>query len=316
MKTFLSAVVLLMLTTLIPACKKDKGGNSLGSTTDTIFTSFIKLTDFVPTGHSLLVMDYHSPSKNLYFYMKKSGAKGYFTMQLNTETKQALTVFSFDDGKWANSNGSEGQRIRIFGHDLYVMGGATNTDFHRLTGMGNNTLTLSKVIKMPLNSGTTYPHWGESYDVAVADKLYVMTMRSKICYGHLNDLSSPGSFAVNNGSHGASIAYASKDGNAYMLSKSEYDSKIEVRNPLNGNFLRAVTISANNRTTISKDSKDRIYLLDNNKIIRYSPDLLTKEEFIVKKAETYYQFAIAEETNHIRIYQNSHDEIKTIKLPL
>ena len=316
MKTFFSGVILLALTGLIPACKKDNGSNNTGSNSDTAFTSFIKLSDFVPTGHSLDGMDYHAPSKNLYFYMHKSGAKGYFIMQLNTETKQALTVFTFNDSKWSSSNGSEGKRIRIFGNDLYVMGGATNTDFHRLTGMGTNTLTLAKVIKMPLNSGTTYPHWGESYDVAVADKLYVMTMRSKITFGQLTDLSSPGSFTVSNGSHGSSIVYASKDGNAYLLSKSEYDARIEVRNPLNGNFLRAVTTGASNSTTICKDSKERIYFLDNHKIFRYSPDLLTKEEFIAKGTSTYYQFTIAEESKHICIYQHYYDEIRTIRIPL
>jgi hypothetical protein len=314
MKTFFFGAIVLVFATLIPACKKDQGSNSSSnSTTDTAFTGLIKLVDFVPVNHYLYGMDYHSPSKNLYFFMNKQGAKGYFIMQLNTETKQALTVFSFDDGKWANSNGSEGQRIRIFGNDLYVMGGASNTDFHRLTGMGNNTLTLAKVIKMPVYPG---PHWGESYDVAVADKLYVMTMRSKITYGNLNDLSTPGSFAVNTGSHGASIAYAAKDGNAYLLSKSKYEAKIEARNPINGNFLRAVTIGSSNGTSISKDSKDRIYILEEDKILRYSPDLLTKEEFIAKNAGPYYQFAIAEESNHIRIYQQYNGEIKSIRLPL
>ena len=313
------AVILLLFIAVFTSCKKEKASSSPAPAApgkDTAFTTLIKLTDFVPASHSVDGMDYHAPTKNLYFYMKKSGAKGYFIMQLNTETKQALIVFTYDDGKWANSNGSEGRRIRIFGNDLYVMGGATNTDFHRLTGMGSNTLTLAKVIKMPLYGGPNFAHWGESYDIAVADKLYVMTMRDKITYGQSSDLSSPGSFKLGYTTHGASVLYASKDANAFLLSTGGSDGKIEVRNPLNGNFLRAVTLTGTKGTALVKDSKDRVYTIDNNKILRYSPDLLSKEEFPIKDSDTYYQFAIAEETNFVRIYQNSHTEIRTIRIPM
>jgi hypothetical protein len=279
MKKIVFAVCFLFFTTAFLSCKKETASGSSGI--DTTFRTFMKLSDFVPSGHTLMGMDYHAPTKNLYFFMHKSGAKGYFIMQLNTETKQPLIVSTYNDGKWNNNNGSEGQRVRIFGNDLYVMGGANNTDFHRLTGIGTNTLTLAKVIKMPPSTGPTSAHWGESYDVAVADKLYVITMRSRITYGHMNDLSSPGSFALSYSSHGASIVYASKEGNAYLLSKGGSDGKIEVRNPVNGNFLRAVTISPSNRTSLVKDSKERVYIVDNDKIIRFSPDLLSREEFKV-----------------------------------
>lgn len=314
-KTTLFAVISIFLIAMISSCKKENTSSSAAPGNDTAFTTFIKLTDFVPASHSVDGMDYHAPTKNLYFYMRQSGAKGYFIMQLNTETKQALIVFTFNDGKWANSNGSEGRRIRISGNDLYVMGGATNEDFHRLTGIGNNTLTLAKVIKMPVYGGPNSAHWGESYDVAIADKLYVMTMRDKITYGNSSDLSSPGSFKLGYTTHGASVLYASKDANAYLLSTGGNDGKIEVRNPTNGNFLRAVTIGASNRTALVKDSKDRVYILDQHKILRYSPDLLSKEEFEVKNSETFYQFAIAEETNFVCIYQNSSNEIRKIRIP-
>ena len=313
MKTTSWAVILLFLIALIPSCKKDNDSGTPPGGHDTTFTPFKKLADFVPANHSVAGMDYHAPTKNLYFYISKSTVKGYSIMQLNTETKQALIVFTFNDGQWSNTNGSEGKRIRIFGNELYVMGGATNEHFHRLTGIGNNTLTLAKVIKMPISSS---PHWGESYDVAVADRLYVMTMRDKITYGSKTDLSSPGSFTLAFTTHGASVLYASKDGNGYLLSKGGNDGKIEVRNPVNGNFLRAVTIESDNSTTLAKDSKDRVYIIDNNNVLRYSPDLLTKEEFAIKDANTNYQFAIAEESNFVRIYQNSSGEIKTAKVPM
>jgi hypothetical protein len=166
---------------------------------------------------------------------------------------------------------------------------------------------------MPISSS---PHWGESYDVAVADRLYVMIMRDKITYGSKTDLSSPGSFALASTTHGASVLYASKDGNGYLLSKGGNDGKIEVRNPVNGNFLRAVTIGISNWTALAKDSKDRVYFIDDNKVLRYTPDLLAKEEFAIKDANTNHQFAIAEESNFVRIYQNLSGEIRTARVPM
>src|SRR5688572_1531625 len=130
MKTTSWAVILLFLIAVIPSCKKDNDSGTT-SANDTTFTTFIKLADLLPANHSFGGMDYHAPTKNLYFFMSQSNVKGYSIMQLNTETKQSLIVFSFNDGQWANSNGSEGRRIRISGNELYVMGGATNEDFHR-----------------------------------------------------------------------------------------------------------------------------------------------------------------------------------------
>ncbi len=314
MKHLLTCIFIFVI---LSSCKKENVAANAGTGKDTAFTSFIKFSDFVPTGQSLGGMDYHAGSKNLYCYMYKPGSLGYSIVQLNTQTKQALVVFTFNDGKWNSNNGSEGKRIRIFGNDLYVMGGANNTDFHKLTGIGTNTLVLSKVIKMPSNTGPTSPYWGESYDVAVADKLYVMTMRSKITYGNLNDLSSPGSFSLASSSHGASIVYASQGGSAYLASRNDSYSNIEVRNPVNGNYLRGITVTSGSSTGLVKDSKERIYFLDaNNKILRLSPDLLTKEEFPAIGAYTYYQFAIAEEKGNIRLYEISGSEIKTMRIPL
>jgi hypothetical protein len=313
------SVVLFLASTLAitnTSCKKDKASNS-GGGTDTAFVSFIKLADFIPAGFQASSMDYHAGTKNLYFYIHKSGTTGYSVIQLNTETKQALIVYNFNDSKWNSNNGSEGRRIRVVGNDLYVMGGANNTDFHKLSGIGNNTLTLAKVIKMPAYAAGTYDYWGESYDVAVADKLYVITMRSKITYGNLTDLSSPGSFKLGISGHGASIIYASKDGTGYLVSTGGYDGKIEVRNPVNGNFLRAVTINdSRNTSSLAKDSKDRIYFIDINKVLRYSADLLIKEEFRVSNNTTYQQFTLAEEKDGVKLYEISGSEIKTMRIPL
>ena len=314
---------ILIVTALgFTSCKKENGSPATPVTpakpaADTSFTSFIKFSDVLTTGQQLRGMDYHPGTKNLYFYVYKSGITGYSILQLNTETKQALTVFTFNDSKWNSNNGSEGSRIRVSGNDLYVMGGANNTDIHKLTGIGNNSLTLAKIIKMPLYSGATLPFWGESYDVAIADKLYVMTMRDKITFGNFTDLSNPGSYPVSYSSHGASIVYAAINGNAYLVSKEGANNDIlSVRNPLNGSFLRSVTIGPNNRTSLAKDSKERIYTIDNDKILRFTADLLSKESFKATNSLTYYQFALAEENNFIKFYTISSAEINTMKIPL
>ncbi len=313
--TIVVPALVISLFLISTGCKKENGSSTVNGP-DTSFVPFTKLTDFVAPGQQVSSMAYHVGTKNLYFYMHKSGTTGYSVMQLNTVTKQSLIVFSFNDSKWNSSNGSEGRRVRVVGSDLYVMGGANNTDFHKLTGIGSNTLTLAKVIKMPAYAAGTYEYWGESYDVAVADKLYVITMRSKITYGNINDLSGPGSFKLGVSGHGASVVYASKDGNGYLISTGGYDGKIEVRNPLNGNFLRAQTVSANNTSALVKDSKDRIYFIDKNKVLRFSADLLNREEFKAINAAGNLQFALVEETDGIRLYEINNPDINTIKLPL
>jgi len=318
MKAYIKSLMLLSaLCAFLISCKKSNDNDIETPKQDTAFTTFIKITDLVPTGASLGGMAYDGGTQNIFFYMHKSGEKGYSILQLNTVTKQTLIVFSFNDGVWVSSNGSEGQRIRVFGNNLYVMGGANNTDFHRLTGIGTNTLTLSAVIKMPAYGGPNSAHWGESYDVAEADKLYVITMRSTITYGNINNLTSPGSFALGSSSHGASVVYASIGGSAFLISKGGDDGKIEVRNPVNGNFLRAVTHSNDSRTSIEKDSKERVYHIENEKVIRYSPDLLVKEEFPAKNSRTGNQFTIGENTpGKVTLFINSYGEIKTMQLPL
>lgn len=312
-----SIVVVFALSVSLFSCKKNSDDNATGGQQDTAFTTFIKYSDFVPAGNTLGGMAYDPPTQNLYFYMYKSATKGYSVLQLNTLTKQALIVFTFNDGTWNSNNGSEGQRIRVFGDHLYVMGGANNTDFHKLSGIGTNTLTLSAVIKMPAYGGPNSAHWGESYDVAEADRLYVITMRSRITYGSLSNLSAPGSFALGSGSHGSSIVYASSGGNAFLISKGGDDSKIEARNPVNGNFLRAVTHTNESRTSLEKDSKERVYHIGADLIIRYTPDLLVKEEFKAKDSRTYSQFAIGENAaGKVTVYINSGSDIKSMKVPL
>jgi hypothetical protein len=318
MKAFIATLLLLStLSVSFFSCKKDNNNEPTPVNQDTAFSTFIKLTDFVPSGNSVGGMDYDPGTQNIYLYTYKSGAKGYSILQLNTVTKQTLIVFTFNDGIWISSNGSEGQRIRVFGNSLYVLGGANNENIHRLAGSGSNTLTLSAVIKMPAYGGPNTAHWGEAYDVAEADRLYVITMRSKITFGSTGNLSAPGSFALGSSSHGASIVYASSGGNAFLVSKGGDDSRIEVRNPVNGNFLRAVSHTNESRTSLEKDSKERVYHIGADKIFRYSPDLLSKEEFLAKDSRTYNQFTLAENTTgKVTLFINSGSEIKSMKLPL
>ena len=83
MKTFVFAVMLIIFTPLIPACKIDERGDYRTSDEDISFTGFRKIDDLLPTGHSLMGMDYQAPSKNLYFYMSDTRRQGHLIKQLD-----------------------------------------------------------------------------------------------------------------------------------------------------------------------------------------------------------------------------------------
>jgi hypothetical protein len=277
---------------------------------DTIFKTFMKFSDFIPAGYSVLSMTYHASSKNLYFYIFKVNTTGYSIMQLNTVTKQALIVYTFDDGIWAN-NPSVGRRIRISDNGgLYISGGSLNKVVHRLSGMGNNTtLTLSTTLLFPSGANGGNPN-----DVATANNSLYVSLNTgnfpKIVYGDYG-LSSPNNFPMTSSLYGTTIVVI---GNNLISVRCGNFSTIDLRTLPNGTFVRSVAIPAINNPTLVKDGSNRVYLLDEDKIIRFSSDLLTKEEFKAIKAEPYYQFAIAEEADVLRIYEIQNYEVKTMTI--
>lgn len=300
-------ISLLLIAWVCFSCKKNEAGNNAQSA-DTAFQTFMQLSDFSPGGQMVRGQVYHPASGNLYFYLP--GTAGYSIIQLNTQTKQSVIVYTTANANWSITNGAAGRRLRIDGNALYVMGG-TNMLFQRLSGIGNNSLTLSQTYVMPASPA---PGWGEPYDIAVADKMYVMTMRDKITLGSLNNFLNVGSFPVPYTSHDASLIYASKDGTPYLVSRNGGEPKIEVRNPSNGNFIRGVT-TFNSTGCLVKDSKDRIYVIDGRRVLRFSADLLNKEEFKSTNAYGGEQISLAEDGNNVILYVLDNPELRRMRLP-
>ncbi len=318
MKTIKINLSLLMMITLFvcfeSACKKKKKADEtpivevpVGEIVDTAFTTLIKGADFLPTGNTIQSMTYDANTKNLFFYLKKTNNPntGYSILQLNTVTKQALTVYSNTDPNWSNSNGSEGRRIRIAGNELYVMGGATNDAIHRLSGVSNNSLTLAASVPVT-NDG------GSPYDVAVkSNTMYIINMNSKVVYGNLT-LSNAAAYTIGASSHGASITAVSN----FLVCSGGGSSGgvIELRNLSNGAFIRSVTLPSSTRSTLERDVNNKIILVQADKIYRYSSDLLTKEEFKAKGASDDCQIALADEGDKTRIYQWENGEVQTMTI--
>jgi hypothetical protein len=279
---------------------------------DTVFKTFAKFSDFIPAGYSVLSMTYHASSKNLYFYIYKNNTTGYSILQLNTDTKQSLIVFSFDDGVWAN-NTSVGRRIRISSNGgLYVTGGTLNMVVHRLSGMGNNaTLTLSTTLLFPQGA-----NGGSPFDIATGNNnLYVSLNATsnpspKIVYGDYT-LSNPNNFPMTTSLYGTSIVVI---GNNLISVRCGNFATLDLRSLPSGTFVRSVAIPAIDNPTLVQDASNRVYLLDEDKILRFSSDLLTKEEFKAIKADSYFQFAIAEETDSLKIFEIENYEVKTMKI--
>ncbi len=275
---------------------------------DTAFKTFMKFDDFIPATYKVMSMTYHEASKNLYFFIYKDNVTGYSIMQLNTVTKQALIAFSFDDGVWANNTGV-GRRMRISSNGgLYVMGGPTNKVIHRLTGMGNNaTLTLSNTI--------TLPNTGSPFDAATSNNSLYVSARIgnnwKLVYGDYT-LSSPSDFALTTSLYGTTICVI---GNNLISVRTGNFGTIDLRSLPNGNFVRSVIIPSLDNPTLVQDAYNRVYLLDEDKIIRFSSDLLVKEEFKALKADSYYQFAITQNgPDSLRIYEIQSSAVKTMSI--
>lgn len=306
--------IIILISGLNSSCKKKKTTDidntpiieaPIVEVEDTVFKTFLKSSDFLPSGNTIQSMTYDPNTKNLFFYLRKTVNTGYTILQLNTTTKQALTVFNSTDPNWSNSNGSEGQRIRIVGNDLYVMGGATNDAVHRLSGLNNNGLTLAAAITVNSNGGNPY-------DVAIkSNNMYIINMNNKVIYGNLT-LSNAASYSIGNSSHGSSIAAV----NNFLICSGGSSSAgvIELISSTNGNFIRSITLPSSTRSSLERDANNKIILIIKDKIYRYNYDLLSKEEFIAKGASDNYQIAIADEGAKTRVYQWNGAEIQTMTI--
>jgi hypothetical protein len=315
-------ILVICLLLSLSACKKKKSNEPIAEEApivtppppldtvpkkDTVFKTFLKFSDFIPSTYKVMSMTYHESSKNLYFYIYKDNTTGYSILQLNTVTKQALIVYSFDDGVWVN-NTAVGRRLRISSNGgMYVTGGSSNKVLHRLNGMGNNTtLTLTNMITLPNN--------GHVNDAATGNSSLYVSGRignsPKLVYGDYT-LSNPSDFPLTTSAYGTSITVI---GNNLISVRSGSFSTIDLRSLPSGTFVRSVAIPAIDNPALVQDASNRVYLLAEDKILRFSSDLLTKEEFKAIKADPYFQFAIAEETDSLKIYEIQNYEVKTMKI--
>jgi hypothetical protein len=295
--------LVVSLTVVLIACKKKSKSETINESEivqpivnneDTAFKTFMKFGDFVPAGYDVRSMTYDANSKNLFFYAKKTTLNGYAILQLNTVTKQAITVFDSNDPNWLNGNGSEGRRIRVVGNDLYVMGGANNSIVHRLSGVSNNGLTLASSIAIPSGMG------GSPYDMAIkSSTIYVINMSNKIVYGNLT-LSNAAAYSISNTTHGASIA--SVNNNLVCSNGSTSPAALELRSSTTGAFIRSTPLKAGTSASLEVDLNNRIVLVQPDKIVRYSSDLLSKEEFKAIGGQDYYQIGIGSEGDRTRVY--------------
>jgi hypothetical protein len=263
-------------------------------------------------------MAYDSVNNCIYLYKPLSQATltGFEILQYNVGTKSLVSVYVNSDATWANSNGSEGMRLFFYNNELWVPGGATNDKIARLS-IGNNSLSLlGTFIVGNMDFGTK--KGDNPYDIAQANGyMYVISMNNYVYYASYSSLTSgAGNFATSATSHGSSIVAVNIANVPYLLVKCGDDDKIELYNT-SGTYVRGVPINNNNGTQLIKDSKQRVYYYDAavKKIIRYSADLLTKEEFPILNFNTYYYgCTLKEEKDRVTIYCLYSDGIGKVTL--
>ena len=105
-------------------------------------------------------------------------------------------------------------------------------------------------------------------------------------------------------SHNAAIVAVTVNGAAKLaLTMGNETQRVELRD-LQNNFEKSVTTGVDGSPLV-KDSKNRIYVIRQNKLIRYNANLEAKEEFYVnglQEGSNRYAIALKENANHITVY--------------
>lgn len=307
--SIISPFLLLFFITI--SCKKSSDTPTKASfTSDTTMVevdykmfSAYKGGTYSTTPHS---MAYDSVNNCIYFYkpLSQSNLTGFEILQYNVGTKSLVSVYINNDATWANSNGSEGMRLFIYNNELWVPGGATNNKIARLS-IGNNSLSLLNTYILS-NMDFDNKKGATPYDIAQANGyMYIVSMNKYVFYASYSTLTSgAGNFVTSGTSHGSSIVAVNIANVPYLMVKCGDDNKIELYNT-NGTYVRGVPVNNSNETQLIKDSKQRVYYYDGSakKFIRYSADLLTKEEFPILNFNTYYYgITLKEEKDRVTIY--------------
>lgn len=264
-------------------------------------------------------MAYDSLDNSIYFYLTYNlDQSGFQILKYNLTTKNLISVYVNNDSQWLNSNGSEAKRLYIHNNELWVPGGATNNKII-VFSIGNNTLTLLNTYDVGvIGFGSKNGTW--PYDMAMGSDglLYVVSMQNYVFYANFSSvITNGGYFTTSSNSHGSSIVSVVLDNTPYLLVKCADDSKIELRKT-DGTFVRSVATNTSNYSQLVKDSKQRVYYYDSStNIIRYSPDLLTKEEFPVAGFDDYSGFALKEDNTKITLFCGNYDKgLVMVRLPL
>ena len=315
--TIVTLTIIAIIALAAGSCKKDNNNNN--NTPFTADTSLVEVNDSLLIDYSFSPgsMAFDPSDNSIYFYMKyNSDQTGFQILKYNIATKSLISVYINGDNTWANSNGSEGKRLFIRSNELWVPGGATNGKLVQLN-IGNNTLTLQNIYNVE-----SIDFGGETgrnpYDLTEANgHIYVLSMSDYVFWGNFSGtISDTGYFATGQTSHGSSIIKVSINNEDNLLVKCSDDSKIELRKT-EGTFIRSVAINPSNNSQLVKDSKQRVYLYDaaTQKIIRYSADLLVKEEFPALNFNEYYGIALQEDNQKVTLYCYYNRGMGMIRLP-
>ena len=294
LKTFLTLAFIAILSS---CSKSDDAPAPITPTVVEVptFKQLVSLTNIFPNDQ-VSCLEYSGSTKNIYVLSTSSNTLGFKITQINIDTKQATIVYNSP----ATSAFAAPETMRIFGNSIYipqVYGGK----IYRLDGIGTNTLALGTTITPPA-TGTT---WSGAIDIAIAGKMYAIT-GNKVTIGDSPSFTNLTDFALSNPPrNGATIIYSSINNNAFLLtSDGEQNGVITAYNPVTGAFIRSVLALPFGNNCLVKDSQGRIYNYGYDKIVRYSADLLTKEEFPYtggNGVSTIRQISLIEEGNKIKI---------------
>jgi hypothetical protein len=263
-------------------------------------------------------MAYDSLTDRIYFY-KPLNDGGYLTgfeiLQYDLKTKSLVSVYVNNDPLWYNSNGSEGKRLFIYNNELWIPGGATNGKVYRLA-IGNSSMSFLSSYDVE-NTDFGDKKGYNPYDIAeVNGYMYIQSMNDYVFYASYSTLTTgKGNFVTSASSHGSSIVSVIIDNSPYLVVKCGYDNKIELYTTT-GTYVRGVPVNGNNNSQLVKDSRQRIYYYDSNmkKIIRYSADLLSKEEFPAAGFDNYHGITLKEESDRVTLFCRYYDGLGKVSI--
>jgi len=303
------------------SCKKSSDpGNPVITTikADTVFT--VAAANAFPAYNSWdsFTMD---PDANKIFFYYPDAVEGFKIDLYDVSTGSTSTIYKhFSQSgltSWSTSNGSEGMRLRYFkntfdGNKLIVPGGATNPFIIEILVHSDYSASFQRLDSIPAsNNGISVSN---AYDAdlvkASANNLIsVVSMNNSV----FDFYASVPVYRVSATSHGSSIV-GTPGGLEYVFCGS--DKTLELYN--SGVFVRSISMPYS-EAQLQMDSKKRIYAYNGSSIFRFTPDLLTKEEFPVKGSVSGYRqccLVIKEYSNYVQAYSFDRKDLIGLKLPL